>query len=259
MYAASQSRVPKPVVTGADRFPRCLPSAPEKHRELKLERVHILARDDDTRILQYQSRDASVNVTHIVPYGSIPWTSRRSPRRVSFLQEHVVTVSDAAGYHVYHIDPNYKFDSMPACTRFQSTLRERTLCKAFEAVEITEGNTVWARRQMIKFWQRKRRNELTVVTMTYYPNSLERSKHREVDLVEYSATVKNYSPLFRRQTESATVDIVPSGSARRVVKALRVKFESATGTYRSCVLAVWVSVLIILFRSRRTVVPVMLP
>lgn len=84
-------------------------NAPEKHQRLELERVHILAHDNDTRILQYQSRDTTVNVTHIIPYGSIPYTIHKNSRRVSFLRAHAITVSDKEGYHNYHIDLRYKF------------------------------------------------------------------------------------------------------------------------------------------------------
>lgn len=83
--------------------------APEKHRRLELERVHIMAHDNDTRILKYQSLDTSINVTHIIPYGSIPYTLHKNSRRVSFLKAHAVTVSDREGYHNYHIDLKYKF------------------------------------------------------------------------------------------------------------------------------------------------------
>ncbi|CAN8099215.1 unnamed protein product [Discula destructiva] len=205
-----------------------LNNAPEKHRELKLERVHILARDDDTRILQYQSRDASINVTHIVPYGSIPWTPEKDSRRVSFLKAHVITVSDQEGYHNYHIDPKYKFESLDACRKFQSTLRERDLCEAFDAVEITEASTIVARRQVIRLWQRRRLNEMTIATMTFFPSSIEGRKHREINLADYSATIKSHSPMFRRQNESDAVDLLPSMTARRSTKKIRVKFESTT-------------------------------
>lgn len=204
-------------------------NAPEKHQKLKLEKVHILARDDDTRILQYQNCDRSIEVTHIVPYGSIPWTTNSESRRVSFLKAHVITVSDKEGYHNYHIDPKYKFESLDACRNFQSTLRERDLCDAFDAIEITEASTIIARRQVIRFWQRKRPNELAIATMTFFPSSLESKKHREIDLAEYRATTKFHTPLLKRQSESDTVDVGPSVSARRGTKAVRVKFGSVTG------------------------------
>lgn len=203
-------------------------NAPEKHQKLKLERVHILARDDDTRILQYQSRDTSINVTHIVPYGSIPWTPEAGSRRVSFLKAHVITVADKEGYHNYHIDPKYKSENLDACSKFQSTLRERDLCEAFDAIEITEAGTIVARRQVIRLWQRRRLNELAIATLSFFPSSLEGKKHREFDLAEYSATAKFHSPLFKRQNESDTVELSP----RRGTKALRVKFGSATGACR---------------------------
>jgi hypothetical protein len=42
-----------------------LEAAPEIHRKLELERVHVMARDDQTRILLYQSRDMKIQLTHI--------------------------------------------------------------------------------------------------------------------------------------------------------------------------------------------------
>lgn len=87
-----------------------------------------------------------------------------------------------------------------------------------------------ARRQVLRLWQRKRPNELTIATMTFYPSSGDGRKHRELDLSEYVARVKFHSPILRRQRESDTVDIVPSVSAERGTKLVRVKFASVRGT-----------------------------
>lgn len=155
---------------------------------------------------------------------------------MSFLKAHVITVSDKEGYHNYHIDPKYKFDDLDACRKFQSTLRERDLCGAFDAIEITEASTIVARRQVVRLWQRRRQNELTIVTMTFFPSSIESRRHREINLAEYSATTRFHVPMFKRPSESETVDIVPSVSAPRGTKTVRIKFGSAKGAFQTAYL-----------------------
>lgn len=152
---------------------------------------------------------------------------------MSFLKAHVITVSDKEGYHNYHIDPKYKFENLDACREFQSTLRERDLFEAFDAIEISEARTIVARRQVIRLWQRNRKNELAIATMTFFLSSFESKKHREVDLADYSATTKCYTPIFKRQSESDTIELVPSVSARNGTKVVRVKFGSAKGACQS--------------------------
>lgn len=148
---------------------------------------------------------------------------------MSFLRAHVITVSDEEGYHNYHIDPKYKFEDLDACRSFQSTLRERDLCEAFDAIEITEASTVIARRQVIRLWQRRRQNELSIATMSFFPSSTGTRKHREIDLADYRAVTKVHTPMFKRQGEFVMVDVVPSVSARRHTKVVRIKFGSAQG------------------------------
>lgn len=195
-----------------------------------------MARDDDTRILQYQNRDETIHVTHIVPYGSIPWTPDKDARRVSFLKAHAVTVLDSEGYHNYHVDPKYKFEDLDSCAKFQSTLRERELCGAFDAVEIAESGTIIARRQVIRLWKKRRPNQEAIATMTLFQSSIEGQGHKEVELVDYMAGAVFHVQMFRRQNESDTLDIVPSISPvapRRGVRILRVKFGSIQGSHKS--------------------------
>ncbi|PCD26235.1 hypothetical protein AU210_012667 [Fusarium oxysporum f. sp. radicis-cucumerinum] len=198
-----------------------LESAPQQHRRLRLRRLHIMARDDESRILQYQNDD--------LPYGSIPWTRNKSSKRVSFLKKHLVTVVDSEGYHIYRLDPKYKFDDREACDRFQSTLREREVCGAFEAVEIKVDGRIVARRQMLRFWRRVERNGTTTNTITYYISSgTSAGEHDEINLAELQSSVtvpriRRLSWDIGRRVESNSVDLMPS---LRGSRQFHIKFET---------------------------------
>ncbi|RKK96835.1 hypothetical protein BFJ68_g14256 [Fusarium oxysporum] len=192
-------------------------------------RLHIMARDDESRILQYQNDDCTIHVTHVVPYGSIPWTRNKSSKRVSFLKKHLVTVVDSEGYHIYRLDPKYKFDDREACDRFQSTLREREVCGAFEAVEIKVDGRIVARRQMLRFWRRVERNGTTTNTITYYISSgTSAGEHDEINLAELQSSVtvpriRRLSWDIGRRVESNSVDLMPS---LRGSRQFHIKFET---------------------------------
>ncbi|KAM0081944.1 hypothetical protein ACKRZS_005861 [Fusarium odoratissimum] len=206
-----------------------LESAPQQHRRLRLRRLHIMARDDESRILQYQNDDCTIHVTHVVPYGSIPWTRNKSSKRVSFLKKHLVTVVDSEGYHIYRLDPKYKFEDREACDRFQSTLREREVCGAFEAVEIKVDGRIAARRQMLRFWRRVERNGTTTNTITYYISSgTSAGEHDEINLAELQSSVtvpriRRLSWDIGRRVESNSVDLMPS---LRGSRQFHIKFET---------------------------------
>ncbi|KAJ4234497.1 hypothetical protein NW759_001489 [Fusarium solani] len=211
-----------------------LESAPPQHRKIRLERLHIMARDDESRILQYQDHDATINVTHIVPFGSIPWTPELSSKRVSFLKDHLITVVDGEGYHLYRLHPKYKFHDQDACEKFQSTLRERDFCGAYEPVEIKMGNrslrTV-ARRQLIRFWHRSgQQNVPTTNTMTFYKSSGSQTGcHEELNLADYEPINmlprrRSLSGFGKKPAESSLVELYPYNPNS---KRLNIKFETS--------------------------------
>ncbi|KAF5573207.1 hypothetical protein FPCIR_14051 [Fusarium pseudocircinatum] len=158
-----------------------------------------------------------------VPYGSIPWTRNKSSKRVSFLKKHLVTVVDGEGYHIYRLDPKYKFEDGEACDKFQSTLRERELCGAFEAVEIKVDGRIVARRQMLRFWRRVERDGSSA------------GEHDEVNLAELQSSVT--IPRIRRlswdigkRVESNSVDLMPF---LRGSRQFHLKFETDQGQFSS--------------------------
>ncbi|KAF9766685.1 hypothetical protein IL306_000872 [Fusarium sp. DS 682] len=203
-----------------------------------------MARDDESRILQYQNDDCTIHVTHVgtvvyvlpekIPYGSIPWTRNKSSKRVSFLKKHLVTVVDSEGYHIYRLDPKYKFEDREASDRFQSTLREREVRGAFEAVEIKVDGRIVARRQMIRFWHRPERDGTITNTVTYYISSgTSAGQHEEINLVEFQTSVtipriRRLSWDIGRRVESNSVDLMPS---QRGSRQLHIKFETDEGSY----------------------------
>ncbi|KAF5720988.1 hypothetical protein FMUND_3891 [Fusarium mundagurra] len=209
-----------------------LESAPQQHRRLRLRRLHIMARDDESRILQYQNDDCTIHVTHVVPYGSIPWTRNKSSKRVSFLKKHLVTVVDSEGYHMYRLDPKYKFEDRKACDKFLLTLRERELHGAFEAVEIKVDGRIVARRQMLRFWRRVEPDGTATNTFTYYISSgTSAGEHDEVNLAELQSSVtvpriRRLSWDIGRRVESNSVDLMPSPRGSR---QFHIKFETDQG------------------------------
>jgi hypothetical protein len=169
-----------------------------------------------------------------VPYGSIPWTQDKNSKRVSFLTPHVITVVDGKGYHLYHIDPKYKFKELEICKKFQSTLRERELLDAFLAVKIKQAGTTMSQGQVIRFWRRTSSEKEKIVTMTFLESSTDDGpNHKELDIGQFRQDPKFVIPRtivgIRRPEESDALDIfsvVPQ-------KSLRIKFETIQGSYNS--------------------------
>ena len=210
-----------------------------------------MAKDKDSRILLYQNHDVSVQVTQIsiassksvlsfppanhqyaVEFGCIPWTPEKSSTRVSFLNEHVITVIDKDGHHLYHIDPKYYFDDWGSCKRFQETLRERKHLGAFDFVELTHVRETLSRRQVLRFWRRDVTGEKpAVVTMTFLASTVGNScGHREYDMANYDPEptyVFTALELMRRPKESQTVQL--SASLACPTGAVKIKFESIQG------------------------------
>jgi hypothetical protein len=165
-----------------------------------------------------------------VQFGCIPWTPAKSSHRVSFLNEHVITVIDKDGHHIYHIDPKYHFDDWDSCKRFQETLRERTHLGVFEFVELTQNNETLSRRQVLRFWRRDIPEENPVVTMTFLACSVGNGRsHREYDMTNYDPElVYVFPPLrLRRPKESQTVELRASLACS--TGAVRIKFETTQG------------------------------
>ncbi|KAF4967260.1 hypothetical protein FSARC_5172 [Fusarium sarcochroum] len=206
-----------------------LETAPKQHRRLHLRRLHIMARDDESRILQYQNDDCTIHVTHVGTAARISQDKTvGSSKKVSFLKQHLVTVVDREGYHIYRLDPKYKFEDREACERFQSTLREREIQGAFEAVEIKLNDRIVARRQMIRFWHRTERNGTVTNTITFYVSSgPSAGEHEEINLADLQSVVtyprsRRLSD-FGRRIESKSLDILPSQLG---VRHLHIKFET---------------------------------
>ncbi|KAM0418734.1 hypothetical protein ACHAPT_012332 [Fusarium lateritium] len=128
--------------------------APENYKKIRLHQVHIMARDNTSRILLYQNKENTVRVTQIIPFGCIPWTPKKSKLRVSFLKPYVVTVIDGNEHHMYEIDPKYRFATEGSCRRFQETLRERDHLGAFDFVTLCKNGHLLSCRQVLRFWRR---------------------------------------------------------------------------------------------------------
>ncbi|CAI4219757.1 unnamed protein product [Parascedosporium putredinis] len=183
------------------------------HRRIELERVHVMARDSESRILLYQSRDGSIQVTQIVQFGCIPWTSSRTSTRVSFLHPSVVTVIDKNGYHIYDTDPKYHFRDLDASHRFQETLRERRHLGAFDFVNLKSNGVVLARRQVIRFW-----TDLN-------------KRHMELDLSRYDREAEFYisSARYPLRKPLETDTIIIKASLHSSHGVIRMQFESLQG------------------------------
>lgn len=213
---------------------RLLSNAPPMHQEIELERVYIMAKDDDTRILQYQNHDNTIKVKHIIPYGSIPWTLDKSNKPISFRRQHAITVVDKEGYNNYYVDPKYKFRNQTDSNKFQTTLRERKICGTFLAIEIKEAGNRLATRQVIRLWQREQTdNPSTIATMTFLMSSAGNSNHREITLADYGGSAMFHNRAGGRKKESDTLDVVPrvssTGKSQRRMGVLQIKFESIQG------------------------------
>lgn len=223
---------------------RYLQITPDHCKKINLQRLHVMARDEKTRIILYQNEDASVKVTHIstfcqsyidlacfrpadqlpVQYGCIPWTRTKTSRTVSFLNPHTVTVIDDEGHHIYQIDPKYKFKDNGACCKFQTTIRERELLGAFDAISVTvDGDTI-SYEQVIKLWSKTGRS--AAVTLTYLETATGNGcGHKELNLEKYHQLPLFVHPAFslQRNTDPSAIVELSSNTAR---KPHRIKFKS---------------------------------
>lgn len=122
---------------------------------LTLQHVNVLERDNSSRILQYESSDKQVVVTHRIPFGTKPNAdSDVCARRVNFLAQHEVTGEDREGFHVYCVDPTYVFGSSTICASFISKVRERELIATFLPREVRRGAETQARAKVLRVWRK---------------------------------------------------------------------------------------------------------
>jgi hypothetical protein len=148
---------------------------------------------------------------------------------VYFLTSHTITVTDKEGHHIYKIVPKYTFHESEHCRRFHERIRDREyLGTPHEAVDITSGGEVLARRQVIKFWRRDRTEG---VTMTFLASSLASSignvhTHWELNVRHYLPEAVYVLPIIRRKNESDTVKI----KSKRGEPSIHFKVESIEGS-----------------------------
>lgn len=122
---------------------------------LTLQHVNILERDNSSRILQYESGDKQVIVTHRIPFGTKPNADGDvRARRVNFLAQHEVTVEDRDGFRVYCVDLTYVFGSSANCASFISKVRERELVATFLPREVRRGAETRARAKVLRVWRK---------------------------------------------------------------------------------------------------------
>lgn len=122
---------------------------------LALQHVNILERDNSSRILQYESSDKQVIVTHRIPFGTKPNADGDvRARRVNFLAQHEVTVEDRDGFRIYCVDPTYAFSSSANCASFMAKVRERELVGTFLPREVRRGGETRARAKVLRAWRK---------------------------------------------------------------------------------------------------------
>ncbi|KAK3690484.1 hypothetical protein B0T22DRAFT_481658 [Podospora appendiculata] len=161
------------------------------HRKLELAEVQIMYRNHTSRILHFRNAAHTLRVKHVVPLDCVPWSSTHTPRSVTFLATHYITVVDAGeNHHLYSVSkPRYDFERTKARRRFVSLARERSLVDEFLALEMTAsgigGDGTLTKCQVVRLWSRHENGEgrLPVVTMTFLATRLDDGKtHQEWDL-----------------------------------------------------------------------------
>jgi hypothetical protein len=209
-----------------------------------------MAKDTSSRILLYENKDSSIQVTQIstiksasfaflllmtllVPFGYIPWTPSQKSTRVSFLKTFVVTIKDADGHHIYHIDPQYHFKSLDACEKFQETFRERKHMKAFDFVKLSHKGDTISRRQVLRFWKRDQGKGDRIITMTFLATSIgDGCDHEEFDISMFIPTATfaptSLNPL-RNRSETEVVEL--RANLAHAAENVRVKFETVQGKH----------------------------
>ncbi|KAK7737893.1 hypothetical protein SLS53_006271 [Cytospora paraplurivora] len=183
---------------------------------IALQRVNILERDNWSRILQYESSDKKVVVTHRIPFGTKPTTDDDiRATRVHFLSRHEITVEDQDGFRIYCLDPVYHFSNPGNCKQFIAKVRERELIETFLPRKIEQAVEVRARYKVLRIWRKDEGTNPPLVTMSF----LDRNEGRqaEFDLRLYSRDAQS-----RRRK---TVDIWRMDGSTR----LSLAFDSSKG------------------------------
>ncbi|KAK6086046.1 hypothetical protein SCUP234_01446 [Seiridium cupressi] len=179
-----------------------------------------------------QDGDLADDVLLSVPYGCIPRTETSRATDVKFTDLQTITVVDSKGYHLYHVKPKYHFDTLETCEEFQSTLRERDLCGAFDTVRIKEASEVTSTRQVVQFWRREEPHKPPLLTMTFLQNAAPDSagtQFREINVMDFENEPYPHSTLIKKlsgnTTSSNTLDLRPRLPIDRK-KSLCIRFES---------------------------------
>ncbi|KAJ0120083.1 hypothetical protein J7T55_000936 [Diaporthe amygdali] len=157
---------------------------------IALQHVNILERDNSSRILQYESSDKQVIVTHRIPFGTKPNADGEvRARRVNFLAQHEITVEDRDGFRIYCLDPTYVFGSSTNCKSFISKVRERELIETFLPREIRRGVETRARAKVLRIWRKYEgaNPPRPLVTMGFHDRT--ESRQIELDMKLYDRTV----------------------------------------------------------------------
>lgn len=160
---------------------------------LALQHVNILERDNSSRILQYESGDKQVIVTHRIPFGTKPNADGDvRARRVNFLAQHEVTVEDRDGFRIYSVDPTYVFGSSANCASFIAKVRERELVATFLPREIRRGGETRARAKVLRVWRKSNEsasNPRPLVTLGFHDRVEGRQVELDVRLYDRSVTL----------------------------------------------------------------------
>lgn len=190
---------------------------------LTLQHVNILERDNSSRILQYESSDKQVIVTHRIPFGTKPNADGDvRARRVNFLAQHEVTVEDRDGFRIYCVDPTYVFGSSANCASFISKVRERELVGTFLPREIRRGGETRARAKVLRVWRKSNDGVGTgtprpLVTLGFH----DRVEGRQIEL-----DVRLYDRSVAQAKDKKVVDIWRTDGSSK----LSLTFDNAKGT-----------------------------
>ncbi|KAI9149123.1 hypothetical protein HJFPF1_11171 [Paramyrothecium foliicola] len=158
----------------------------------RLDRLCILDRNPTSkiRILQYETEDQNIIITHAIPYGTIPCTpNTTTAAEVSFLDNHLITVETPKDYAIFVLDPIYVFDTVTDCITFMNVARERTLVGTFRVKQITKSGAttrggflskimahdiLLARNKVVRIWVRQDEKLNALVTLTFHDRTKDR-------------------------------------------------------------------------------------
>ena len=179
-------------------------NVPKEHEELELVKMQIMYKNSTTRILHFTNHDESVRVKHVVPFGSIPWTSTPNSHSVIFHATHRITIVTKVGgedqHHVYSVlRPRYRFENAMTRRSFQRLARERDLKGEFTAYDMEasalEGDKIVAKNQVVRLWSKRWEGggtavpdvtKLPTITMSFLATGLDDGQtHQEWDLREF--------------------------------------------------------------------------